>query len=117
MQLHLEPDELNLLANILLEGIGKSSAPGLAPDSGLFHTRMGLEPQFFDRVLDKVLARDLRLDGDELEQVGDILSAQREKMLDQLAQPENAARLTQLQRDLRLLDRLTEKITEVCVMF
>jgi len=46
MQFHLEPDELNLLANVLLEQ----------------------DPRQYNDLVTKVLARDLRLDGGELEQ-------------------------------------------------
>ena len=71
MQLHLEIDELNLLADVLMEQAGRTGSSGCPSDKD---TRPG--PQFFSPVLDKILARDLRLDTDELEQLGDILDAQ-----------------------------------------
>jgi hypothetical protein len=116
MQLHLETDELNLLANLLLERIGKASAQGAA-SGGQSDESLRLGPQFFDDLLDKILARDLRLDGDELEELGELLSAQRSKLTEQVARPENAARRTELQQKLMLLDRTRERVNEACVMF
>ena len=77
MQLHLETDELNLLANILLERVGTiSAAQASSPGSVQSDRSRGQSPRFFDDILDKVLARDLRLDSDELEGVADLLRAQ-----------------------------------------
>ena len=74
MQLHLETDELNLLANILLERVGTiSAAQASSPGSVQSDRSRGQSPRFFDDILDKVLARDLRLDSDELEGVADLL--------------------------------------------
>ena len=74
MQLHLDADELNLLAEILLEQVGKNSAQGISvanvQGNGDIHQGAGR----YDGMLDKVLARDLRLDGDELEQVAVLLA-------------------------------------------
>ena len=76
MQLHLETDELNLVADILMQRIGKASAQAARfssrPDESI---RLG--PQFYDRLLDKILARDMRLDTDELDQIGELLDTQR----------------------------------------
>ena len=116
MQLHLETDELNLLANILLERIGKATQ-AIRSGGGEAEENLRLGPHFFDRLLDKVLARDLGLDSDELEQVGDLLNAQRSKLTEQIARPENAARQQGLQRQLHLLDQVLERVNEACVMF
>jgi hypothetical protein len=116
MQLHLEADELNLLADLLLERIGKASAQGAASGRQSDES-LRLGPRFFDSLLDKILAHDLRLDGDELEQLGELLSAQRSKLTEQIARPENAARRTELQRKLTVLDRAQERVNEACVMF
>jgi hypothetical protein len=73
MQLHLETDELNLLANILLERVGTISTQASSSGSPQSDGNLGQGPRFFDDILDKVLARDLRLDSDELEGVADLL--------------------------------------------
>ena len=117
MQLHLETDELNLLADILLERIGGASRLAASPEGGQSNQEIRLGPQFFDNLLDKILARDLRLDSDELEQVGDLLSVQKRKLTDQIARPEGAGRETELRRRLRLLEQILERVNEACVMF
>ena len=116
MQLHLETDELNLVANILMERIGKASA-----QAGRFSSRpdenVRAGPQFYDGLLDKILARDLRLDTDELDQMGELLDTQRCKFTEQIARGENAALQAELQRKVRRLDHILERISEACVMF
>ena len=118
MQLHLEPDELNLLANILLERVGTVST-AQAPSSGSVQSdrSVGQSPRFMNDVLDKVLARDLRLDSDELEGVADLLRAQKRTLTEGIAHPENAAHKIELQQKLGLLERVLERVTEACVMF
>ncbi len=93
MQFHLETDELNLLANILLE-----------EDS----------PEYSE-IFNKVMTHDLRLDADELEAAGDLLAAKKDRLKEELArQPE---RKVQLERQLSLLERVLERVNEACVMF
>ena len=116
MQLHLETDELNLVANILLERIGKAAHGGLSDDEQL-DPRMRLSPRFFEDLADKILARDLRLDSDELEQLSELLRAERRKLAEQVAQQENVELKAQSQRRLGLLDRALERVSEACVMF
>ena len=118
MQLLLGTDELNLLANILLERVGTITV-AQASSSGSAQSDRSIEqsPRFFDDVLDKVLARDLRLDSDELEGVADLLRAQKRKLKEDIAHPENAAHTIELQQKLGLLERLLERVTEACVMF
>jgi hypothetical protein len=118
MQLHLETDELNLLANILLERVGTiSAAQPSSSGSAQSDRSVGQSSRFFDDILDKVLARDLRLDSDELEGVADLLRAQKHKLTESIAHPENAAQKIELQRKLGLLERVLERVTEACVMF
>ena len=118
MQLHLEPDELNLLTNVLLERVGTVST-AQAPSSGSVQSdrSIGQSPRFINDVLDKVLARDLRLDSDELEGVADLLRAQKRTLTEGIAHPENAAHKIELQQKLGLLERVLERVTEACVMF
>ncbi len=59
MQLHLETDELNLLANILMERIGMTSAQAVPSGSGQSDASIRLGPQFLDSLLDKILDRNL----------------------------------------------------------
>jgi hypothetical protein len=95
MQFHLETDELNLLANVLLEQ----------------------DPRRYDQLLDKVLARDLRFDSGELEQTADLLTSKKRSLKDEIARQPNAALKAQLKRQLTLLERVLERVTEACVMF
>ncbi len=117
MQLHLETDELNLVANVLMERMGKAPAKAAPSASGRPDQSIRLGPQFYDRLLDKILARDLRLDTDELDQIGELLDTQRCKLSEQIARGGNAALQAELQRKLRLLDHILERINEACVMF
>jgi hypothetical protein len=95
MQFHLETEELNLLANILLEQ----------------------DPQQYNELLNKVLARDLRFDSGELEQTADLLMSKKRSLKDEIAQQPNAALKAELQRKLTLLEQVLERVTEICVMF
>jgi hypothetical protein len=113
MQLHLEAEELNLLANVLLERVGSRSTEqgSSGPDRSV---QQG--PGFFDDLLDKVLARDLRLDADELEAVVDLLTKEKLKLTKGGALLKDAAPKAELQRKLRLLERVLEKVDEACAM-
>jgi hypothetical protein len=95
MQFHLETDELNLLANVLLEQ----------------------GPQRNNELLEKVLARDLRFDSGELEQTADLLAGKKSSLKDEIARQPNAALKMELQQKLALLERVLERVNECCVMF
>ncbi|MGO9574999.1 MAG: hypothetical protein ACLPTQ_11805 [Terriglobales bacterium] len=95
MQFHLEPDELKLLANVLLE--------------------QDLRP--YQELLNKVLAHDLRLDGSEFEQAADLLAGKKRSLHDEIARQSDATLKTELQRQLVLLERVLERVNEACVMF
>jgi len=95
MQFHLEKDELKLLANILLE---QDSQP-------------------YAEILKKVLARDLRFDGDELERTGELLADKKRSLKDEIARQPDAALKAELERRLALLNRVLERVNEACVMF
>ena len=95
MQLHLEAEELKLLADLLLE-----------QDQGA-HADL----------LDKVLARDLRFDSDELEHTADLLAAREHDLKRELAQQSDLTCRPELQRRLALVERVLEKVNEACVMF
>lgn len=95
MQFHLETDELNLLANILLEQASRE----------------------YDEILNKVMARDLRFDSDELEQTADILVRKKRSLKGEIAQQPDTALKAELQARLALLERILERVNEACVMF
>ncbi|MGA2981764.1 MAG: hypothetical protein ABSD76_19385 [Terriglobales bacterium] len=95
MQFHLEPDELKLLANVLLEQ----------------------DPRPYQELLNKVLAHDLRLDADELEQAADLLAGKKRSLHDEIDRQPDATLKTELQRQLALLERVLERVNEACVMF
>jgi hypothetical protein len=95
MQFHLEPDELKLLANVLLEQ----------------------DPRQYNELLNKVMARDLRFDSGELEQTAELLAGKKRSLKNEIAQPPNGTPKTELQRQLALLERVLERVNEACVMF
>ena len=90
MQFHLETDELNLLANVLLEQ----------------------DPRRYNELLNKVLARDLRFDSGELEQTADLLAGKKRSLKDEIARQPNDALKLELQRQLALLERVLERVEE-----
>jgi len=96
MQLHLETDELNLLANILLQKSGTGA---------------------YEDLLEMVMARDLRFDSDELEQVADLLAAEKQDLKGQISRETEGLRKGKLQSTLELLERVQERVNEACVMF
>jgi len=95
MQLHLEAEELKLLADLLLEQ----------------------DHHVYADLVEKVLARDLRFDSDQLEQTADLLAAREHGLKRELAQETNSIHRPELQRRLVLLERVLEKVNEACVMF
>lgn len=95
MQFHLQSDELQLLADILLEQN--------SPDH--------------EQILNKVLARDLRFDAGELEDTADLLIAKEIALKNEIAQQANTVVKEKLQPQLALLDRVLERVNEACAMF
>jgi hypothetical protein len=95
MQFHLESDELNLLANILLEE----------------------DLSRYDEILNKVMAHDLRFDAGELEDTAELLTRKKNSLHDELSRQADPAQKAQLERQLALLARVLERVNEACVMF
>jgi hypothetical protein len=95
MQFHLEPDELKLLANVLLEQ----------------------DPRPYQELLNKVMAHDLRLDADELEQAADLLAGKKHSLKDEIDRQPDTTLKVNLQQKLALLERVLERVNEACVMF
>jgi hypothetical protein len=100
MQLHLETDELNLLANLLMER-------GAAAQSQVQ----------YDDLLEMVLARNLSFDADEFERLADLLAAQERRLKQEVSRQPSGQQATDMEETLALLERLLEKIDEACVMF
>ncbi len=92
MQLHFLPEELNLLADILLNQ-GEPAA-----------------------LLDRVMARDLRFDFDELEQLQEILISNQRSLRDQLSRCVDTKTEKKLQARQSLLESMIEKVSEACAM-
>jgi hypothetical protein len=100
MQLHLETNELNLLANVLME---RSGTP---QDQGTYND-----------LLEMVLAHDLRFDTDQLEQLAGLLAAEKRSLQEKVAGEQDTKRKTNMHNTLVLLERVQERVDEVCVMF
>ena len=101
MQLHLETNELNLLANILMERTG-SATPGKV---------------VYNDLLEMVLAHDLRFDSDELEELSALLGAEKRRLKDEISREPGASTKADLLTKLALLERVQERVDEACVMF
>ena len=116
MQLHLNADELNLLADTLLERVGAMAAQRLSAASVQGNADMGQDARCYVDLLDKVLVRDLRLDSDELEQMADLLGAQKRDLKDEIGCLQDSALLLNLQQKLGLLERILQRVEEACAM-
>jgi len=95
MQFHLDTDELNLLANVLLEE----------------------DLRTYDEILNKVMAHDLRFDAGELEDTAEVLTRKKNKLQDEISRQADPAQKAQLEQQLALLNRVLERVNEACVMF
>jgi hypothetical protein len=67
--------------------------------------------------MNKILARDLRLDGDELQQAADLLAAKKLRLKDEIARQPDASLKLNLEQQLALLHRVLERVNEACIMF
>ena len=102
MQFHLDTAELNLLAEVLMQETGKPSAEQLPG---------------CDDLLNKVLARDMRLDSGELEQAGEVLRKYERALKEEMAGTQDPNLSARQQAKLKLMQRVREKVNEACVMF
>ncbi|HEY4930044.1 MAG TPA: hypothetical protein VII23_00605 [Terriglobales bacterium] len=116
MQLHLNADELNLFADMLLDRVGAMSAqrPSVASVQG--NADMGQGARRYDALLDKVLVKDLQLDSDELEQAAGLLSEQKRDLRNEIARLQDSTLRLNLQRKLGLVERVLERVEEACAM-
>ncbi len=117
MQLHLDLEELTLLAETLLELVGKIQTQKVPAANIQGNGDMEQAARRYDDVLNKVLARDLRLDGDELEQVTDLLVEQKRDLQGEIARLQNSALRLRLQQKLGLVERVLERVAEARTMF
>lgn len=113
MQLHLQTDELDLIANILLQREGQLSGPSQGSGSS---THAGVDLKLCEELLDRVLARDMEFDSDELEQLAEILTREKEAMTQLTNSEQGGPPNAVLQRKRAKLERVLEKIDEVCAM-
>ena len=116
MQFHLETDELDLLANVLMQRIGAIAAQAVSAEPSKSNIGLAPDPRLYDDLLDKVLARDLKFDSDELECVADLLNGERRSLRDEIARESRAALKTELQKKLAVLEKALERVDEACVM-
>ena len=94
MQLHFSVEQLQLLADILSEQKTKPA----------------------EDLLDRVLARDLRCDFDDLEQLGGLLNTRRKEVMSRLAETKNPELSATLQQTKLLLDGMLERVSEASAM-
>jgi hypothetical protein len=94
MQLHFTVPQLQLLAEILSEQKGP-----VAED-----------------LLDRVLAKDLRFDFDELEQLSALVNAGRAEILAELGHATIPASSAGLERKKQLVDEMLERLSEASAM-
>ena len=113
MQLHLATDELNLIANILLAREGQLSG---SSQESVSSAHPGVDLKLCEELLDRVLARDMEFDSDELEQLAEILTAEKSALNKLIAQPQSGSPNAILQGKRARLERVLEKIDEVCAM-
>src|SRR5579884_2657592 len=113
MELYLQTDELDLIANILLEREAELSGPKQQSASS---RQRGVDLKVCEELLDRVLVRDMDFDSDELEQLAGILAAEKQAMESALAQAESGPPNVALQRKVARLERVLEKVDEVCAM-
>ncbi len=114
MQLQLEAAELNLLADILLEQVGRASAKEVPSQR---ETGIGLTSSSYEDLLNKILARDLRLDSGELEQAGELLGHRKRELKEEIARTPDPEVCVRLREKLGLVEHTLERVNEACVMF
>ncbi len=102
MQLQLETDELDLIANVLLEREA---------------TQTGTEFEMCEELLDRIVARDMEFDSDELQQLADILAEYQHRLQDAVVHETKPAAKAKLQTKMEKLAHVVERVDEACVMF
>lgn len=112
MQLRLTIDEMNLLADVLLAQISSVADQVCSSDGVNPGPKAEQRSQQYRTLLDKVFARDLKFDSDELEMIEDVLRMQRSRTKNAMApQPSAAA-----SGELVVLESALQKVEEACAM-
>ena len=92
MQLHFTARQLQLLADLLTQ------------------------EKTEEDLLDRVLARDLRLDYDELDKLNDLVTSWRSEVIEMLQSTTNPETKVSLQQKKVLLDEMQERLSEATAM-
>jgi hypothetical protein len=116
MQLRLNTDELNLLADTLLERVGTRSVRKRLPTDVQGNADREQDEHSYVDLLDKVLMGDLRLDTDELEQVADLLGDRQLYLRHEIARLPNSVLLLNLNQKLKVVERILERVNEARAM-
>ena len=117
MKLYFSGAEFQVLSNVLLEAScarqAEKDAAGDAKSQAALQRRLRIT----EELVAKILAKDLRLDFDELDELVDILKAKKQKSRAEIAQTEDPALKADLQEKQAMLERMLEKVNETCTMF
>ncbi len=116
MQLRLNTDELNLLADTLLERVGTTAARKRLSADVQGNADREQDEHSYDDLLDKILMGDLRLDTDELEQVADLLGDRKLYIRQEIARLPSSILLLNLEQKLKLVERILERVNEARAM-
>ena len=114
MQLHFSAEELSLLANILLKEsrILQSGMEGQAEVDPATRRKARL----YAEMVDRVLARDLQLGFDELQELADLLSREKMALQGEIDRSQDPAQKADWQNKMKLLERVLERVNEASVM-
>jgi hypothetical protein len=116
MQLCLETADMDLIANILLERereILSSFTPRHAEPGT---TTSNVNMSMCEEILERLLARDTAFDSDELDQLALILAEEERLLKARITRESAEAAKAALEKKRSDLQRVLERIEEVCVM-
>ena len=105
MQLLLTLEERKIITRALEKCLAQAQGAELAR-----------KREIANRLLDKVLELDLRLDADELEDLSDILSSCKVEIKNRIATEMHPVARDALLDQRRILEHAADKVTEACMM-
>lgn len=105
MQLLLTLEERKIITRALEKCLAQAQGAELAR-----------KREIANRLLDKVLELDLRLDADELEDLSDILSSCKVEIKNRIATEMDPVARDALLDQRRILEHAADKVTEACMM-
>jgi hypothetical protein len=114
MQLHFTVPELNMLVDIFLEQQRWSHSSSGPQQAGKQAVRAS---QPTEDLADKILAGDLHLDFDQLEELVDLATAYSHRLSEQIASTEDIFVKEDLQQRRSMAENILEKLNETCAMF